>query len=168
MHPQSILYSVINGDLPASRAGVLLGWKFISHDVELRRINVEFNADSALTNPMGNIQGGFLSAMLDDCMGPAIYAMLPPNRLAVTIESKTNFVSPARPGRIIGWGEIEHGKDSIIFTRGWLTSPKGRLLATASATFKVGAMRWRGLPVPQTVARHMVGRVLRKERATTA
>lgn len=163
MNPHSLLYSVINGDLPPSRAGLLLGWQFISHDAERGQINVEFDAGTALTNPMGNIQGGFLSAMLDDCMGPAIYATLPPNRLAVTVESKTSFVSPARPGRIIGWGEIEHSKGSIVFTRGRLTSPSGRLLATATATFRVGAMRWRGVPLPQLVARHMVGRVLRRE-----
>jgi len=165
MNPQSLLYSVINGDLPPSKAGLLLGWRFISHDPAQDQINVEFDASTALTNPMGNIQGGFLSAMLDDCMGPAIYATLPPNRLAVTVESKTSFVSPARPGRIIGWGQIEHSKGSIIFTRGHLTSPSGRLLATASATFRVGAMRWRGLPVPSTVARHMVGHILRRAQA---
>lgn len=97
MNPESIFYSVVNGDLPPSRAGTLLGWRFVDYDDALRRIHVEFDAGPMLTNPMGNVQGGFLSAMLDDCMGPAIYATLPANRIAVTVESKTSFVSPARP-----------------------------------------------------------------------
>lgn len=114
---------------------------------------------------MGNVQGGFLSAMLDDCMGPAIYATLPANRIAVTVESKTSFVNPARPGRIIGWGEVEHSKGSIAFTRGWLTDPAGKVLATASATFRVGALRWRGLSVPRPIARRMIARTLRRVHA---
>ncbi|MDV3434242.1 PaaI family thioesterase [Stenotrophomonas sp. C2852] len=110
MNPESIFYSVVNGDLPPSRAGTLLGWRFVDYDDALRRIQVEFEAGQVLTNPMGNVQGGFLSAMLDDCMGPAIYATLPANRIAVTVESKTSFVSPARPGRIIGWAKSNTAK----------------------------------------------------------
>ena len=165
MNPESIFYSVVNGDLPRSQAGTLLGWRFIGYDDALRRIQVEFDAGTVLTNPMGNVQGGFLSAMLDDCMGPAIYATLPANRIAVTVESKTSFVNPARPGRIIGWGEVEHSKGSIAFTRGWLTDPAGRVLATASATFRVGALRWRGFSVPRPIARRMIARTLRRVHA---
>ena len=101
--------------------------------------------------------------MLDDCMGPAIYATLPANRIAVTVESKTSFVSPARPGRIIGWGEVEHSKGSIAFTRGWLTDPTGKVLATASAPS--GWARWRGLSVPRPIARRMIARTLRRVHA---
>lgn len=71
MNPESIFYSVVNGDLPPSQAGTLLGWRFVDYDDALRRIHVEFDPGPMLTNPMGNVQGGFLSAMLDDCMGPA-------------------------------------------------------------------------------------------------
>lgn len=97
MNPESIFYSVVNGDLPRSQAGTLLGWRFVGYDDALRRIQVEFDAGTVLTNPMGNVQGGFLSAMLDDCMGPAIYATLPANRIAVTVESRP--VSSTRRGR---------------------------------------------------------------------
>nr|WP_312456308.1 PaaI family thioesterase [Stenotrophomonas pavanii] len=165
INPESIFYRVVNGDLPRSQAGTLLGWRFVDYDDARRRIQVEFEARPLLTNPMGNVQGGFLSAMLDDCMGPAIYATLPANRIAVTVESKTSFVSPARPGRIIGWGEVEHSKGSIAFTRGWLTDPTGKVLATASATFRVGALRWRGLSVPRPIARRMIARTLRRVHA---
>ena len=125
MNPESIFYRVVNGDLPPSQGHPArlairrLRRCTASHPGRVRRRDGAHQSD-------GQRAGGFLSAMLDDCMGPAIYATLPANRIAVTVESKTSFVNPARPGRIIGWGEVEHSKGSIAFTRGWLTDPAGR------------------------------------------
>ncbi len=56
MNPESTFYSVVNGDLPPSQAGTLLGWRFVEYDDALRRIHVEFDAGPMLTNPMGNVQ----------------------------------------------------------------------------------------------------------------
>nr|WP_229766880.1 hypothetical protein [Stenotrophomonas pavanii] len=58
MNPESIFYRVVNGDLPRSQAGTLLGWRFVDYDDAQRRIQVEFEARPLLTNPMGNVQGG--------------------------------------------------------------------------------------------------------------
>ena len=57
MNPESIFYRVVNGDLPRSQAGTLLGWRFVDYDDARRRIQVEFEARPLLTNPMGNVQG---------------------------------------------------------------------------------------------------------------
>lgn len=160
----AIFWKVVSGELPTSPAATLLGWKFLDYDEAARRIHVAFDANHALTNPVGNIQGGLLSAMLDDCMGPAIYAGLPPDRIAVTIESKTSFVNAAVPGRILGCGQIEHSKGSIAFTSGWLSDESGKVLARATATFRVGNLRWKGLAIPRGLARHMVARRLRAAR----
>ena len=137
MNPQSLLYSVINGDLPPSKAGLLLGWRFISHDPAQDQINVEFDASTALTNPMGNIQGGFLAAMLDDTMGPALVATLEPGEFAPTLELKVNFLRPARPGRLIGTGRVVHRGGTVAFLAGDLSDVGGNLLATATATARI-------------------------------
>ncbi|VVO15331.1 PaaI family thioesterase [Pseudomonas fluorescens] len=141
MNRDALFWKVVTGKLPLPNAAILLGWKFVDYDEEQCEAHIEFDAAVSLTNPMGNIQGGMLSAMLDDCMGPAIYANLPVNQIAVTIESKTSFVSPASPGRIIGWGRVDHAKGAICFTSGRLINEAGEVLATATATYRICNLR---------------------------
>lgn len=160
MNRDGLFWKLVDGELPLSGAASVLGWKFIGYEEEKGEVQIEFDASVSLTNSMGNIQGGMLSAMLDDCMGPAIYMNLPPNKLAVTIESKTSFVRPAPPGRILGFGRIDHAKGSICFTSGWLTDVAGKVLATATATFRIGNLRWHGMIVPRPIAKGMMMREL--------
>jgi uncharacterized protein (TIGR00369 family) len=156
MNRDALFWKVVNGELPLPNAATLLGWKFVDYDEDKCEACIEFDAATSLTNPMGNIQGGMLSAMLDDCMGPAVYANLATNQIAMTIESKTNFVSPASPGRIIGWGRVDHAKGAICFTSGRLTNEAGKVLATATATYRIGNLRWHGLSVPNVLAKGML------------
>ncbi|MNE00970.1 hypothetical protein D3C80_933950 [compost metagenome] len=78
-----------------------------------------------------------LSAMLDDCMGPAVYANLSDPLVAVTVELKTHFVKPASPGKINGCGWIVQKKDSTCITAGQLTDSDGNILATATAIYRI-------------------------------
>ncbi|MFJ4542581.1 PaaI family thioesterase [Pseudomonas sp. P1.31] len=137
MNTDALFWKVINGELPTPDAAKLLGWTFIDYDEEKSEAHIVFEASASLTNLMGNIQGGMLAAMLDDCMGPALYACLAANQIAVTVESKTNYINPALPGRIFGTGRIEHLKREICFTSGQLSDASGNVLATATATFRI-------------------------------
>ncbi|WP_149195163.1 PaaI family thioesterase [Luteimonas suaedae] len=137
MNKEALFWKIISGEFPLPSAATMMGWKFIRYVEETQEIHVEFDAKAAFTNPLGKIQGGMLSAMLDDSMGPALYLELPPNRLAVTIESKTSFVSPAVPGKIMGIGKLEHLKGLIGFTSGRLLDEHGEVLATATATHRI-------------------------------
>jgi uncharacterized domain 1 len=148
------------GRITASPAAKTLGWQFVRYEEGV--VHVEYNAEAALTNPLGNIQGGILSAMLDDCMGPAVYVTLPPNKIAVTVESKTLFLRPASPGRILGTGRIEHIKGNLCFTSGQLCNPEGQIIATATAIFRMGKLRWNGLTIPSSVANGVMKWKLRR------
>ncbi|NUU68923.1 PaaI family thioesterase [Enterobacteriaceae bacterium BIT-l23] len=152
MNPDALFWKVVNGQLPLSKAAMTLGWRFDRYDEAQGVVHIEYQAGPGLTNPLGNIQGGILSAMLDDCMGPAIYLDLPPGKVALTIESKTSFIHPAAPGVIRGEGWIEQRKGGICFTAGRLLNDSGHILATASATFRIGSLRWHGLTIPGPVA----------------
>ncbi|MEL5664711.1 PaaI family thioesterase [Serratia ureilytica] len=162
MNRNAVFWLVVSGQLPLPPAADTLGWQFVQYDEGSGEIHVSYTAEEALTNPLGNIQGGILSAMLDDCMGPAIYATLPPNKIAVTVESKTLFIRPAVPGKIFGTGKIEHLKGNLCFTSGQLRDIEGRVLATATAIFRIGKLRWNGLIVPSAVAGGMLKWKLRK------
>ena len=72
--------------VPSSRAApppaaILLGWELVAVDPEAGTIEVAFTASEQFLNPAGVIQGGFLAAMLDDTLGPALVATLVAGRL---------------------------------------------------------------------------------------
>jgi hypothetical protein len=49
-----------------------LGWTLLDADPATGTIHVAFDAHHGFCNPGGNIQGGFLAAMLDDTLGPTV------------------------------------------------------------------------------------------------
>jgi uncharacterized protein (TIGR00369 family) len=97
---------------------------------------VEFDAKSDFCNPAGAIQGGYLAAMLDDTMGPCLYATLEPGHFAPTVELTVNYIRPARPGPLVGEGRVVHNR-SLAFLAGELRTPDGQLIATATATARI-------------------------------
>lgn len=98
---------------------------------------MQFDAKPEFSNPMGHVQGGFLAAMLDDTLGPALVATLPANHFAPTIELKVNFIRPAKPGRLIGTGRVVARGGTIAFLAGELMNEHGELVATATATARI-------------------------------
>jgi uncharacterized protein (TIGR00369 family) len=63
---------------------------------------------------------------------------LGPGEFAPTLEIKVNFISPAKVGRVLGTGRIVSRGRSICFLEGQLHDDQGNLLATATATSKIG------------------------------
>jgi len=115
-------------------AAALLGFELLSIDPDEGSIEIAFEATSRFRNPMGHIQGGFLAAMLDDTLGPALVATLQPDQFAPTLDLHVQFIRPATPGRIIGRGRIVSKGRGIAFLAGELINDDGELLACATAT----------------------------------
>ena len=90
---------------------------------------------------MGVVQGGFLAAMLDDTLGPALVCTLPPGHFAPTIELKVNFIKPAPLGVLIGEGRVVSRGGTIAFLAGELRTEAGELVATATATARIVSSR---------------------------
>ena len=63
-------WDMIEGKVPPAPAAELLGWTLIEIDPEKGKIRVQYEAKREFLNPVGNVQGGILTAMLDDAMGP--------------------------------------------------------------------------------------------------
>jgi uncharacterized protein (TIGR00369 family) len=118
-------WDVIEGRLPAPPAARLLGWK------------LELEGRNEFLNPVGSIQGGILAAMLDDTLGPAAAALLGGEAFAQTLELKTSFLRPARPGKLYGDGRVVHRGRDIVFLEGSLSTAEGTVVATATATARV-------------------------------
>jgi len=130
-----VLSAAAAGATPAAAA--LLGWQALS--IEPGRVRVRFTAREEFYNPMGSVQGGFLAAMLDDAMGPALFTLLEVGPPAPTIEMKVNFLRPATAGTLIGEGRVVHLTRSIAFLEGTLSSEDDVLVATATATARLAS-----------------------------
>jgi len=106
-------------------------------------VRVRFTARPEFANPIGAVQGGFLAAMLDDTLGPALQSTLEPDQFAPTLELKVNFVAPAKPGALIADGRVVARGGSIAFLAGELRTEDGTLIATATATARIVVPRSR-------------------------
>jgi uncharacterized protein (TIGR00369 family) len=127
----------MEGRAPMPPAAGVLGWELVSVDPDAGTIEVAFAATDEFLNPVGVIQGGFLAAMLDDTMGPALVATLGPGLFALTADLQ--FLRPARPGRLTGRGRVvRRGKD-VAFLAGELLDESGQVVAAATATALIRA-----------------------------
>lgn len=112
-----------------------LGYRMRAVDQTSRTVEVDFDARAELLcNPMGQVQGGFLCAMLDECMSVACMVASSMTSVAPTLEMKTTFLRPALPGPLRGVGRVIKWGRTIAFTEGELYDAEGRILAKASGT----------------------------------
>ena len=112
-----------------------LGFRMVSVNQAQKMVEVAFAAKAELLlNPMKQIQGGYLCAMLDEAMSVACMVASGMTHVAPTAEMKTTFFRPAMPGEIRGIGKVAKWGRTIAFTEGELYDAEGRLLAKATGT----------------------------------
>lgn len=112
-----------------------LGFQMVAVCQAEKMVEVAFDAKAELLlNPMKQIQGGYLCAMLDEAMSVACMVASGMTHVAPTLEMKTSFLRPAMPGQIKGIGRVVKWGRSIAFTEGELYDADGRLLAKATGT----------------------------------
>jgi uncharacterized protein (TIGR00369 family) len=127
----------MEGRAPRPPAADALGWELVSIDPDAGTIEVAFTASDQFLNPVGVIQGGFLAAMLDDTMGPALVATLGPGQFAPTADLHVQFLRPARPGRLTGRGRVVRRGRDLAFLAGELLDESGQVVASATATAQI-------------------------------
>jgi uncharacterized protein (TIGR00369 family) len=112
-----------------------LGFRMVAVHQATKSVEVEFDARAELVlNPMKQIQGGYLCAMLDECMSVACMVASGMTAVAPTLEMKTSFLRPGAPGKIKGIGRVLKWGRQVAFTEGELFDPEGRILAKATGT----------------------------------
>jgi uncharacterized protein (TIGR00369 family) len=127
----------MQGRVEPPPAAATLGWELLAVDPDAGTIEVAFRASEAFLNPVGVIQGGFLAAMLDDTLGPALVATLGPGEFAPTTDLHVQFLRPARPGRLMGRGRVVRKGKDVGFLSGDLVDEAGAVVATATATAQI-------------------------------
>jgi len=130
-------WDMVKGNLSGHPTSKLLGWKCLNIDTEKGTIEVEFQPRKDFLNPAGFVQGGLVAAMLDDTMGPIVYATLEEGEFNPSIEFKVNFIRPVKIGKVIAKAHIIYRGKSIAFVESELRNTDGQLLATATGTMKI-------------------------------
>jgi uncharacterized protein (TIGR00369 family) len=115
----------------------LLGWHVLDARPGDGWIRIGFDGKPDFCNPAGFVQGGILSAMLDDTMGPAVFTMTDGKLYTATITMTVNFLNPARPGPIVGEANVTQLGKTVAFVEGRLTAEDGTLLATATTSARL-------------------------------
>jgi uncharacterized protein (TIGR00369 family) len=135
----SFFWKIVDGTLPVPACAKTLGLEFIEIDGERGTIETRFEAVESFLNPAGNVQGGFLAAMLDDTMGTALSATLEAGQFAPTVNLNVQYHRPAVLGPLKGLGrvvmrgrEVCHGSAEL-----WQND---KIVATATGTFAVRKM----------------------------
>jgi acyl-coenzyme A thioesterase PaaI-like protein len=79
--------------------------------------------------------------MLDMVMSFSVLCTMGgPGHVVPTVTMNTQFLSPAKPGRIVGEGAVVKKGRSVAFMEGRLRDRDGRLLTTATASGQL--MKW--------------------------
>ena len=127
----------VEGRAPIPRAAATLRFEFIRADVEHGTVEVAFHATEAFTNPVGNVLGAFLAAMIYDTVGPALLATLGADEFQSTLDLNVRFLRPVRPSRIVGRGRVVHRNGDLAVLKASLVDESEALIATGTATARV-------------------------------
>ncbi len=76
--------------------------------------------------------------MLDNAMGFAasLTGEAAGETRFMTISMTTQYLAPARPGRVTAKGEISGGGRSLVFAEGVVTDQNGTVVATSTGVYK--------------------------------
>jgi uncharacterized protein (TIGR00369 family) len=133
MNRAAFFWQIQDGNASSRPAAATLGMFIREVSPEDGTIEVEFDGRPEFTNPIGHIQSGFLAAMLDDTMGPALAATLDAGEFAPTINLNVSLAKPAKIDKEQGTGRILKRGKEVCFLAARLYQGR-ELVAAATAT----------------------------------
>jgi uncharacterized protein (TIGR00369 family) len=109
---------------------------FLPVEVERGRVVFEATPGEQHYNPLGAVHGGYISTLLDSCMGCAVHTELGPGQGYTSLELKVNFVRrvSAETGPVRAEGKVIHVGGQVATAEGRLVDADGRLLAHGTTT----------------------------------
>jgi len=114
-----------------------LGWTLLDGDADAGWIKIGFTARPEFRNPAGFVQGGFVAAMLDDTMGPAVLIKSQGRAFTSTIDLRVSYLAPAKVGAFVGEGRVVQIGKTIAFAEARLFDSEGTLVATATTSARI-------------------------------
>ena len=115
----------------------LLGFQLLDFSIEERWLEAQFHPTQQLANLRDSVQGGIVTAMLDEVMSLAVLVAERFTCGVPTLEMKTSFYNPlpVEPCRARGQATRIGGR--VAFMEGTIWTPSGDIAAKASSTCHV-------------------------------
>ncbi|WDI31815.1 PaaI family thioesterase [Hyphococcus flavus] len=123
--------------IPQPACAAFLGYELLSVDREAKTMRVAFRGTKEMLNPRGGVQGGFLTAMLDDASGSMVVVLTNGAKAPASVDIHTQYFKPAGVERLICEAELVHMTKSTAFTRATLYNEAGEKVAAASQTARL-------------------------------
>ena len=111
-----------------------LGLEVLLIDQAARRVRIKMVGQDAWCNPRGALQGGFVTAMLDEAMAIAGIVAGQMAFAVPTLELKTTFLRPCPSGPVEAEGRVVKWGNKAAFLEADLFDAEGRLVARATST----------------------------------
>jgi uncharacterized protein (TIGR00369 family) len=124
------VFDIPGAELQERFAGSLpdhLGFRFVGATRD--RVVAEVTVRPEVTTPGGRLHGGTIMALADTLGAIATFINLPPGTWTTTLESKTNFFTPATEGVVRGEATPLHRGRTTMVWQTRVTDARGRLLA---------------------------------------
>jgi uncharacterized protein (TIGR00369 family) len=126
--------AMFTGGVPGPLIGATLS--FLPVEVSLGRAVFQGRPKLEHYNPIGTVHGGWISTLLDSCVGCAVHSTLPAGKAYTTAELKVNFVRAVttKVPLVRAIGTVIHVGGRMATAEGRLVGPDGKLYAHASTT----------------------------------
>jgi len=111
-----------------------LGYELLDFDIEAQWVEAAFFGREEFLNPNGTVQGGIITAFLDEAMSSAAFMASGLRSAVPSIEITTMEVRPLYGGRCTARGQVQRLGRSVGFLEGRLFNADGVVCATATAT----------------------------------
>lgn len=132
---------MIDGDLftglQLPPSAELLGWRLIDARAQEGWVRIGYEGRSSFVNPAGYVQGGMLAAMIDDAIGPAVFAHSRGETYIATIDLHVSYLAPARPGPLFVEARVVQAGRTIGFVEAHLEDADGTPLVRAAASVRL-------------------------------
>jgi uncharacterized protein (TIGR00369 family) len=132
----------LSGGLNSNSARTL-GIQVDEVDQEAQTVTAHCVVNEDFINPNGTIQGGFLTAILDEVTAIASYVMTDGVYGLASLEIKTTYIRAARPGTLRVVGKVLKIGQKVGFVEGFIYDEQDTLLTKMSSTaipFKIPEM----------------------------
>ena len=127
---------MLRGEAPRAPVITLLGNRIEAVDAAAGTLSARYEAPRDFLNPAGTVQGGMLSAMLDDLTASLVGATLAAGQSVATLNLNVSFLRPAQVGTLQGQAQmLRRGRD-VCHVMGTLLQD-GKDVATAVAVCKI-------------------------------
>jgi len=125
----------------AAPCSAWLGQELLEIDIETGFARIAYALGEPHFNRFGALHGGAIACVMDDVLAVAAGLVLQWGEIAPTLEMKVSYLAQGKAGRHIAEARVLKRGRLINFLEATLADESGKLIATATATIMIAAMK---------------------------